>query len=121
MFLSKTTDIIFVKILNDIFSEFYSIPFTPIYLPLKYFIKYIGITFKCISQKIKNTSKSLDIILNVFALTICIIPFYLIYICFENDSKIIIFLEIPIFIYLVFNMWKCGRAIWEIEEHFGKF
>ena len=87
MFLSKTTDILFVKILNDIFSEFYSNPFIPVYLPLKYFIKYIGITFICISKKIKNISKSLDIILNVFALIICIIPFYLIYACFENDSK----------------------------------
>ena len=118
--LSKTTDIIFVKILDNLYNEFLKIPFS-LYFPLKYILKYIGISFKAISIKMKNISKILDIILNVLALTICIIPFYLLYICFENDSKKIIFIEVPIFIYLVFNMWICGRAINEIEKQYGAF
>lgn len=36
--LSKTTDIIFVKILENIFTEFNKIPFIPIYFPLKYLL-----------------------------------------------------------------------------------
>jgi len=31
------------------------------------------------------------------------------------------FIEVPIFIYLVFNMWICGRAINEIEKQYGAF
>ena len=121
IFLSKTTDIIFVKILDNLFSQFFKIIPISIYFPLKYVLKYIGISFKAISIKIKNISKYLDIILNIFALTICIIPFYLLYVCFENDSKKIIFIEVPIFIYLVFNMWICGKAISEIEKQYGTF
>ena len=121
IFLSQTTDIIFVKILDNIFTEFYRIPIISIYFPLKYFLKYIGISFKCISIKINNISKFLEIILNVISLVICFIPFYLLYVCFENDSKKIIFMEIPIFIYLVFNMWICGRALKYIEDQYGKF
>ena len=118
--LSKTTDIIFVKILDNIYSEYHKLSVS-FFFPLKYVLKYIGISFKAISIKIKNISKYLDIVLNIFALTICIIPFYLLYICFENDSKKIMFIEVPIFIYLVFNMWICGRAINEIEKQYGAF
>ena len=120
--LSKTTDIIFVKILENIFTEFYKIPFIPTYFPFRYLLKYIGIAFKCISIKTnKNTSKFLDLVLNIFSLVICSIPFYLLYVCFENDSKKIIFIELPIVIYFVFNIWICGRAIKDIEEHYGAF
>ena len=120
IYLSETTDIIFVKILANLYSEFYKIPIS-IYFPLKYFLKYIGISFKAISIKNKNVSKMLEILLNVLALTICIIPFYLLYVCFENDSKKILFIEVPAFIYLVFNMWICGRAITDIEKQYGAF
>ena len=119
--LSKTTDIIFVKILENIFNEFYKISFISIYFPIKYSLKYIGISFKCISIRIKNISKYLDLIFNVISLIISLIPFYLIYLCFENDSKKILFIEVPMFIYLVFNMWRVGRTIKDIEDQYGSF
>ncbi len=119
--LSKTTDILFVKIIEIIFAEFKKIPFIPIYFPIKYSIKYLAIAFKCISIKIKSTSKLLEIILNIISLIVCIIPFYLIYVCFEPDSKKILYIEMPILIYLMFNMWICGRTIKDIEEQYGTF
>ena len=111
-FLSNTTDIVFVKILEQLFIEFYKIPFIPIYFPLKYLIIYIGISFQCIYIKAKNSSpKFFELMINVISLILALIPFYLMYICFENDSKRIIFIEIPLFIYIVFNIWICGKAL----------
>ena len=121
IYLSKTTDILFVKILEDLFTEFYRIPIISIYFPLKYLLKYIGISFKTISLAINNISKYLELILNVFALILCLIPFYSLYICFENDLKRILFIETPLSIYLIFNMWICGRTIKNIEEKYGSF
>ena len=117
IFVSKTTDILFVKILENIFNEFYHIPFFPIYFPLKYFLMYIGYAFKCISIKTGNISSScFEIILNVISLVVALIPACIMYACFVYDSKRIIFMQIPLFIYTVFNIWRCGAALNLIEN-----
>jgi len=119
-YLSKTTDIIFVKILKTIYTEFYKRPFISAYFPLKYLLMYIGKAFQCISIKIKKrVSKLLDIIINIIALIITFIPFYSIYACYENDSKRIIFIEIPLFIYIIFNIWISGKALNDIIDSFN--
>ena len=117
IFLSKTTDIIFVKILEKILIEFDNIFIIPIYFPLKYLLKFIGIAFWCISKRNIIGFGILHLILNIISLVIIIIPFYLLFVCFENDSKKILFMEIPIIIYSLFNMWLCGKVINEIEEN----
>ena len=117
--LSKTTDIIFVKILENIFTEFNKIPFVPIYFPLKYLLMLFGIAFKCIYIKLNGTSfKIYDLLLNAISLFIGFGPLYLMYACFENDSKRIIFTEIPLFIYIVFNIWICGKALNKLNNLF---
>ena len=111
-FISQTTDILFVKILEEIFNEFYYVPFVPIYFPLKYFLIYVGYAFKCISIKLgKGTETFFEIILNAISLVVTLMPAYVMYACFVNDSKRIIFMQIPLFIYTVFNMFICGRAL----------
>ena len=115
-FVSKTTDILFVKILEKIFIKFYYMPFLPIYFPLKYFLMYIGYAFQCISIKLgKCTSTFFEIILNVISLIVTLMPVCVMYACFVHDSKRIIFMQIPLFIYTVFNMFICGRALNDIS------
>ena len=110
--LAKTTDIISMKILEELFTEFFRIFFIPIYFPLKYLLIYIGIAFKCISIKTNNKfSKCFEILLNTISLVIGFLTCYLMYACFENDSKKIIFMEIPLFIYIVFDLWICGKTL----------
>ena len=110
--LSKNTDIIFVNILEEIFTRFYRILFIPMYFPLIYILMYIGIAFKCLSIKIKIRSKIfLELILNLISLIIGFMPSYSMYACFENNSKKIIFVEIPLLIYLIFNLWISGRTL----------
>ena len=111
-FLSRTTDILFVKILENIFIEFYNIPFFPIYFPLKYFLMYCGYAFQCIFKN--SVGKFCEIILNMISLVVTLLPGCVMYSCFVHDSKRIIFMQIPLFIYTVFNMWICGRALNDI-------
>ena len=113
-FLSRTTDILFVTILEKIFIEFYNIPFFPIYFPLKYFLMYVGYAFQCIFIKINCVAICFEIILNVISLVITLIPACVMYICFVQDSKRIIFMQIPLLIYTIFNMWICGSTLNDI-------
>ena len=97
-YLARGTVIVFVDILDKVFIEFndnwYAILF-----PIKYIIMYIAFAFQCIKIKTnKNNSKCLSIILNIISLVIGILPFYLIYPCFEKNQKKIIFFEIPLLI-----------------------
>jgi len=115
IYLADTSDIVFIHILNRIFNEFKW--FYQNLFPLKYIIMYISYSFKCINIKSnKKYSKCLSIILNIISLTIGLLPFYLMYLCFEKDTKKIIFFEIPLLFYAIINLLLSGRILNRVEN-----
>ncbi len=115
IYLADTSDIVFIHILNRIFNEFKW--FYQNLFPLKYIIMYISYSFKCINIKSnKKYSKCLSIILNIISLIIGLLPFYLMYPCFEKDTKKIIFFEIPLLFYAIINLLLSGRILNRVEN-----
>jgi hypothetical protein len=80
---------------------------------------YIAYSFECINIKSnKGCSKCLSIILNIISLVIGLLPFYLMYPCFEKNTKKIIFFEIPLLIYAIINLLLSGRIQNHVVEKF---
>ena len=81
---------------------------------------YISLAFQLIKIKTDNMdSKCLSFALNIISLMIGILPFYLMYPCFEKNTKRIIFFEIPILIYGIVNLLLAGRIQNRIENDEG--
>jgi hypothetical protein len=118
-FLTESSDIVFIHILDKVFDEFKENWFYQILFPLKYIIMYIAYSFECINIKSnKGCSKCLSIILNIISLVIGLLPFYLMYPCFEKNTKKIIFFEIPLLIYAIINLLLSGRIQNHVVEKF---
>ena len=116
-FLTETSDIVFIHIIDRVFNEFKKNWFYQNLFPLKYIIMYITYCFKCINIKSnKKYSKCLSIILNIISLVIGLLPFYLMYPCFEKNIKKIIFFEIPLLIYAIINLLLNGRIQNRVEN-----
>ena len=116
-YLADTSDIVFIHILDKVFNEFKNNWFYQNLFPLKYIIMYISYSFKCINIKSnKKYSKCLSIILNIISLIIGLLPFYLMYPCFEKNTKKIIFFEIPLLIYAIINLLLSGRILNRVEN-----
>ena len=109
--------IIFIRIVYKLFDIFLVRNFNMFFFPLTLFLANFGLSFQCISIKIKNKFKIFfDIVLNIISLIICLIPFVFLFICYEKNLKQIIFIEIPLFIYIIFNWYLCGNVLKKLER-----
>ena len=116
-YLSKNTDIVFVYMLDKVFEKYYLLITI---IPIVSLIMYISLAFQLIKIKTDNmNSKCLSFALNIISLMIGILPFYLMYPCFEKNTKRIIFFEIPLLIYGIVNLLLAGRIQNRIENDKG--
>ena len=116
-YLSNNTDIVFVYMLDKVFENYYLLITI---IPIVSLIMYISLAFQLIKIKTDNmNSKCLSFTLNIISLMIGILPFYLMYPCFEKNTKRIIFFEIPILIYGIVNLLLAGRIQNRIENDKG--
>ena len=116
-YLSNNTDIVFVYMLDKVFEKYYLLITI---IPIVSLIMYISLAFQLIKIKTDNmNSKCLSFALNIISLMIGILPFYLMYPCFEKNTKRIIFFEIPLLIYGIVNLLLAGRIQNRIENDEG--
>ena len=107
-YLSDTTEIIFVDILSDVFKEYKDEWFYANLFPIKYILMYIAMLFNCIYKK---TSIKFSIILNIISLILGLLPFYLLYPCYDKNTKRNLFFGIPLIAYAIANLFICGNVM----------
>ena len=110
-YLSHKTDIVFVHILNKVFKNYTHYWFIGNLFPIKYIIMYIAYCFSCLSKK---TKINFSIIVNAISLIIGVLPFYLIYLLYDENTKKNIFFSISLLVYSIANLYISGKKLNDI-------
>ena len=108
-YLYNNTDIVFVDVFGEVFEGYHRLTFT--LFPIKYMIMYIAYCFKCLSKK---TTINFSIIVNIISLILGMLPFYLIYLLYDENTKKNIFFCIPLLVYSIANLYISGKKLNDI-------
>ena len=111
-YLNKTSDIVFIDILANVFQKYTKCWYYFNLFPIKFLIMYVYSAFRCINIKMnKKLSSCFSFIINIISLIFGLSPLYLMYACFENNKQKIIFFEVPLLIYSIINLYVCSQVL----------